>query len=424
MSRIIFGILAFSLILSPMSFAAEDGLSLNETLRLAYKYNPEMNQARQEIEASKGRHIQAEALPNPEAELSVGGLKAKRQIADDGSEKVSRRGSLDTFSIKQPLDPLGTRFLRGRIASDEVKIAQSDLNFLWGGIRKNIVSLYAEILTEEKAKEIAQSNLTATRQFFTSVETKFQSGSSLQSDVIRANIEVSRAENDFLVSDKNLKLSKGRMNLSLGRTVDSVFSLSDSLNYEALKYQYQTVLTDAYTNRADLLSETTRLSAREKSVQKSILKTFLPEMSIGVERSTQDFDNDTSLLLQASYPLWGFNLGEVKEAQAEKEKQKIRLESLKREVGLDVYQAFIEAELADKQVLLQQKALDEANELLRQISIQYEGGKIQFLTYLENIKTIKETRLAYFVALKEYKEKVAELERVIQATPIPEGEKS
>ena len=109
-------------------------------------------------------------------------------------------------------------------------------------------------------------------------------------------------------------------------------------------------------------------------------------------------------------------------AKAEKEKQELHLEALMREVSLDVYRTFLDAELADKRVLLQKKTIDEANELLRRITISYEEGQIPFFVFLENIKTIKETRLAYLNALKSYREKVAELERVIQATPVPGGE--
>ena len=128
-------------------------------------------------------------------------------------------------------------------------------------------------------------------------------------------------------------------------------------------------------------------------------------------------------VIQASYPLWSvFNFGEVKVAKAEKEKQELHLEALMREVSLDVYRTFLDAELADKRVLLQKKTIDEANELLRRITISYEEGQIPFFVFLENIKTIKETRLAYLNALKSYREKVAELERVIQATPVPGGE--
>jgi outer membrane protein TolC len=78
--------------------------------------------------------------------------------------------------------------------------------------------------------------------------------------------------------------------------------------------------------------------------------------------------------MQASYPLWDLNLGKVKEAQARMNKQKIKLETLKKQVGLEVYEALLDSELADKQVLLQKQALDEADELLRQVTSSYEEG--------------------------------------------------
>ncbi len=393
-------------------------ISLGQALKLAYEQNPQMLEARKEISAATGRWIQAEALPDPEFSIDVGGYK--RQTTE---EKSGRDPKIDAVALEQPLDPLGTRFLRGRIGWDNVKIAKGSLELVWARVRQEVTSFYARILTDEKALEIARENLNATRQFFTRVETRFQSGSALQSEVIRARIEVSRSENDLLVAEKNLKVSRGELNLALGRSVDSPLELSDSLGYETLQLQYAQIMEQALENRADIRNETTRLKSRKKSQWSALLKVILPKMGIGVERTTEDYENDTAILLKASYPLWGFNLGEVKEAKAEKEKQQIILEALKRRVGLEVYEAFLEAELADKQVALQKRALDEANELLRQVTLRYEGGEIPFLTFLENIKTIKETRLAYFNALRNYKERVAELERVIQATPIPEGVK-
>lgn len=396
---------------------AEEPLSLESALRIAFQSNPKMIEARQEITASKGRWIQAEALPDPEMGFQIGGLKSQTK----GGKEV-RDGNLDTVSIKQPLDPLGTRFLRARIAHDSVNISENQLDLVWSQISSQVITVYAQILAFEKALDVARENLQTTRQFLTQVDTRFQSGSGRRSEVIRAKIEVSRAENELLIVEKDLKVSKGQMNLLLGRVAEGDFALTDALSYEPLATQYADLIEKAMGQRPDVQIEKTLLSSRKKGFWSAILKTFFPQMAIGIERSTQDFDNDTSLLLTASYPLWGFNLGQVKEAKAEKDKQLVRLEAFKRQVGLEVYQAFLEAELADKQVVLQKKALDEANELLRQVTTQYEEGELAFLNYLENIRAIKETRLAYYNALKSYQEKLAQLERSFQKAPVPQGE--
>lgn len=409
-----------SAILASSSYAQDFGpkLSLDKCLEMAYQSNPEILQARQEIEARKGRWIQAEALPDPELNLSVGGLKKTTR-----GEKQVRDGNLDTIAIKQPLDPLGTRFLRGRIAHDGVTISKNQGELVWSQISFQVITVYAQILAFEKALEVAQENLQITRQFLTQVDTRFQSGSVRKSEVIRAKIETAIAENELLIGEKNLKVAKGQMNLLLGRFAEEDFSLKDVLRYEPLAVQYSGLVEKALGQRPNVQMEQTLLNSQKKIFWSAILKTFLPKMALGLERSTQDFDNDTSLLLSASYPLWGLNLGQVKEAKAEKNKQTVRLEGFKKQVGLEVYQTFLEAELADKQVVLQKKALEEANELLRQVTTQYDEGELAFLSYLENIRTIKETRLGYYNALKNYQEKIAQLERSFQKTPAPKGEK-
>jgi len=393
-------------------------LSLDQALRIAYIRNPKMIEARKEISASKGRWIQAEAFPDPELDLSIGGLK--KQTKD---EREVRDGNLDSIALRQPLDPLGTRFLRGQIAHDGVKISKNQLDLTWAQISAQVITTYAEILAFEKAVDVARENLQTTRHFLTQVDTRFQSGSARRSEVIRAKIETSRAENEFLISEKDLKVSRGEMNLFLGRPAETEISLSDSLNYEPLHIQYANLIEKALSQRPDVQIEKTLLSSRKKDFWSAILSTFFPKITIGIERTTEDYENDTAVLLSASYPLWGFNLGKVKEAKAEKDKQKIRLDAFKRQVGGEVYRIFLETELADKQVILQKKALDEANELLRQVTTQYEEGELAFLNYLEHIKTIKETRLAYYNALKNYQEKVALLDRSFQKTPVPGGEK-
>src|SRR3989338_1042303 len=394
--------------------AQEESLALDQALRSAYFNHPKMMEAKKEISASKGRWIQAEALPDPEIAVSIGGFKK--------NEEGVRDKNLDSIEVMQPLDPLGTRFLRGRVAHDEVNISKNQLDLTWAQVSAKVISVYSQILALEKALDVAHENLKTTRQFFMQVDTRFQSGSTRKSEVIRAKIETSRAENELLVAQKDLKVFKGEMNLLIGRSAETEFSLSDSLSYQPLQIEYIGLVEKALGQRPDAQIEKTLLSSKKKGFWSAILSTFFPKMSIGVERTTTDIDNDTALLLSASYPLWGFNLGQVKEAKAEKDKQKIRLEAFKRQVGLEVYRAFLEAELADKQAILQKKALDEANELLKQVTTQYEEGELAFLNYLENIKTIKETRLAYYNALKNYQEKVVSLERSFQKAPIPKGE--
>lgn len=404
----------FLALCAPRSFAAGP-ISLDEALELAYQNNPDMGQARNSIEISEARVLSASALPDPEAEIEIGGLKS-----NDGS----RKGEIGSFSVKQPLEPFGTRLLKRSTAMDDVTIAGGELARTWAKVRTQVIDLYSAVLAGEKSAAIAKDNLDVTRQFQSRVELKYQSGNALKSDVLRANIEVGRSENDVLVSEKNLKTLKGRLNLALGQDVGVEMDLSGSLTYEALRANYESALAQAMENRSDLKNSKLLSKKLEKESNIARLSSVFPSISVGVVRTTEEYENDTAVVLEASYPLWDFNQGELKERLAEAKKQQVAADGLEREVGLEVYEAFLESQLADRQVLLQKKTLDEANELLRQVTLRYEEGEVEFLTYLEHIKTIKESRLAYYAALKNYMTRVAELDEAVQSTAFPKEDKS
>lgn len=410
-------IIVFVLIVSPVAYAQRfsegEALSLQEALNVAYRQNPYLMEARKEREAQEGRSFQKKALPDPEAEFSIGGLRSK----DDGS-----KGKLDSYTVMQPIGSLGERLASFSIADSEGRIARNQLEMAWAQIRARIIKLYAQVIAREKALEFSRDNLNSTRQLFVAVENRFHSGNALQSELTRARIEVLQAENDVLTHEKELKETRGELNLNLGRQPESALTLSDFLNEETLNYQYLGLVDKALKARPDLKAEEARLSIQKKNLAVVSSKTILPEMAVGFERTMEDYENDSAVVLKFSYPLWGL-WGEVREAKAEYGKQQVRFNTAQQQAHLDIYQSFLNAELAERQVTIQKNALDEANELLRQVSIQYEAGEMPFITYLENLRTIKETRLNYLNALANYKEKIAVLDMAVGYVPVPEGAK-
>src|SRR3989338_6168444 len=95
---------------------AEESLSLEKALSLAYENNPRMIEAKKSIDAAKGDLITARTLSNPEAEFEVGGFK--------GGDDTEHRGNLDSFEIRQGFDPPGVRGLKAKIAIKEVAIQE------------------------------------------------------------------------------------------------------------------------------------------------------------------------------------------------------------------------------------------------------------------------------------------------------------
>src|SRR3989338_6977358 len=263
-------------------------LSLKEALSMAYDQNPQMIEARKTIQAAQGDLITTRALLNPELEAEIGGLKK--------NEESERKGHLETVSISQPFEPLGVRGLKTKIAKNEVRVTEETLKSVWSNIYSQVRSAYMKIILDKKELELARDNLATIRKLFSNVQIRFQSGQGLKNDLQRAKIELLKAENDYLIAEKEIKLDKGRLNLLLGRSLNVLFDIKEELKAEDLKLDLQKLTEMASSARPDLKIGKLMLDSKNKNLIKEELSR-LPSFSFGFQKTNTDYDKDYSALI-------------------------------------------------------------------------------------------------------------------------------
>ena len=403
-------LILFLVFSSSSSFGEEstvDFLALKEALQIAYDNNPQMVIGRKWIDSAKGDLIAAKALANPEFEFEIGGLKK--------NEEGERRTNLDNVAIKQDFDPLGVYWLEKRIAQNEVKIGEEALKGAWSSVYSDVREAYIKIILDKKESELADSNLKALRQFFSNVQIRFQSGQALKNELQRARIELLKSGNEYLIAEKNLKTDKARLNLLLGRAWDVAFDIKEELREENLKLDLKQLTDIAFARRPDIKIEKFQMDSKNKNLKKEELSR-LPSFALGFQKTNEDYEKDYSAVVEVSVPFWNLNQGEVKKAKAEQAAQKVKVEALDREVVFDVYQAYLNADLSQKQLDLFTQSLEEANELFRLSELGYREGHIDFINYLDQVRTAKEARFRYYEGLFNLDKTISDLEKAIYAS--------
>ena len=381
---------------------AEETLTLDKALAIAFERNPRMIEARKSIDVAKGDLITARTFLNPEAELEIGGLKK------NGEGK--RKTNLDSFEIRQGFDPPGVLGLKTRIAKKNIAIQSETVKAVWSEVYLSVREVYTKIILDKKELELSRTNLDILRQFYGRVQARFQSGQALKNDVQRAKIEVLKAENTFLAAEKELNTDRAKLNLLLGYEFDLPFETSEDLSEENIELNLKEIMSIALSKRPDLKAEELTLEAKTKAVTKEQLNR-LPSPFVGFQRTTEDYENDSAVIIGMSLPFWNWNQGEVKKAQAEKEAQAVKVDAAKREVSFGVYEAYLKTELAKKQLDLLKQSLEEADELLRLADLRYSEGDLDFINYLDQVRTVNETRTRYYEGLFELSSAVNELEK-------------
>ncbi|MCB9772223.1 MAG: TolC family protein [Candidatus Omnitrophica bacterium] len=399
---------AFLLTLSTVSFGSSvpavidhKRMNFREALEIAFEHNPQMIEARHSIKFAKGDLMTVRTFRNPEAELEFGGFKK------DASGE--RDVNLDAVEIKQPFDPLGVWFLKGKIASGEVKIQEEQLRSVWMDIYLNVRQSYSEIILHKKEIELSSQNLEAMRQFFSRVQLRYNSGQALKNDFQRAKIELLKAENDFLSVQKKLQTGKARLNLMLGRPMETDFEVVEELKEEELSMTFEDIKDIGFMNRPDIKMADLELDVKRKNLVKEHLKR-LPSYYLGFKRIDEEDKDDYAVLVGISIPIWNLNQGEVKKAKAQKEIQEQKVKALHNQASLEVYEAYLNADLHHKQLDIGKKSLEEADELLRLANLRYSEGKIDFLNYLDQIRTATQSKVNYYQALFNLSQSISELE--------------
>lgn len=391
--------------------AAQPGaerLNFHQALEQAYQHNPKMVEARKSIEASKGSLITARTFQNPEAELEFGGFKKD----EDGE----RNTNLNSIEVRQPLDPVGVRFLKSKIASNQVHIQNETLRSAWALVYLQVRESYSRTILNIKELELAEDNLNAMRQFFGRVQERYQAGQALKNDFQRAKIELLQSQQAYLAAEKSLKTDKARLNLALGRSLETEFEVEEKLEEENLQTSIETLKSMALANRPDIKIAALELDSRKKNLFKEQLNR-LPSYFLGFKRVDEiEGDDDYAFLVGVSIPFWNLNQGEVRKAKAEMEAQVTRSQAVTNEALFDVYQAYLEAELAQKQFELSKRSLEESNELQRLANLRYSEGEIDFLNYLDQIQTARQSKADYYEGLFHLSRSISALEASINSS--------
>ncbi len=413
MIRKIQTLLYVSIFLSPMGISplmadqSNEILGLEEALSLAYQQNPRIVQARKAIEGSQGDLITARTWANPEVEAEIGGLRKD----DEGR----RKGHLDSITFKQSFDPPGVRFLKSKIAQNDVTIQQEALKSVWSEVYLEVREIYARVVLDKKELELKRSHLKSMRQFFSNVQLRYESGQALKNHLQRAKIELLKTESDYLKAENDINVDKARMNLILGRARAIVFEVKDEFKEENLESTLDALVEIALKKRPDVRGEEKTLDSKIKNAHKEQLSR-LPSYSLGFQRIDEDYEKDYAAVVEVSIPLWNLNQGEVKKARSEREAQKVKLEAMKNEVAFEVYVIYQDAQLALKQLDLFRKSLEEANEMFRLAGLRYKEGEIDFINYLDQVKASMDSRMQYYQGLCQLNQSISALEKSIYSS--------
>lgn len=325
-------------------------------------------------------------------------------------------------TISQPLFAGGSILSNYRNEKLGVDISKTDVET----VKRDIILLvregYFNILRAEKFLDVAQQTV---KQFSAQLEvTKafFEVGIVPKNDVLQAEVRLANAKQALVRTENDVVLAKSSFNSLLRREIDTPLQIIDILEYSPFSLRFEESLKEALEKRPEIRTANLKIAQSKEGVK--IAKSgFFPTINLLGNYSRV---SDEPLLggyrgerwtVQglATFTLgdWGktaYKVGESKVKVTQGEDSKVQLiEGITLEVKND-YQIIL---VAEKNISVSEKAIEQAEENLRMNEERYKYQVATATDVLDAVILLALARVNYYGALSDFNIAKARLERAM-----------
>jgi outer membrane protein TolC len=255
-------------------------------------------------------------------------------------------------------------------------------------------------------------------------ETKYAVGRGAAGDVLKAQVELARTENDIFALDRRLMTTEARMKALLNRpqSLESV-GMPENPSLKPLVPDLDELDSLAGARRPQLVA------ARELVLAASAMHTtskmdYLPDFMITVKQQNLDVGMDTwEVMFSAEIPLWMLfrENKKLKETGAILASRKASVDDAVNATRSLVESAYNRYETARRTLETYEVAvIPQAEMSLKSARASYENDVRDFLSLLDAERSLLKIRLEYARAQAEFEKSIAELEMIV-GEDLPRG---
>jgi cobalt-zinc-cadmium efflux system outer membrane protein len=384
--------------------AQEAGLTLEQAIEIALSRNPDILAARTQVEAARGRTLQAGARPVPQLVLSAEGVPLPGLKKEGDPTEIN-------FGIEQIFEYPGKRSLRTEIGRSGEALAQAEAERVGLIVAGRVKKAYWKAVFARRSAATLEKSVEMLDALLANIQLKYQSGAAVYADLLRARAEKARLRNQILEAGKERETARVELNLLLGRPAGESLPLLTDMTFTPLTKNLASFQAEARSTRPLI-----KIAALRKDQAASAVKLAAfgrrPDFVAGfLFPSIRPNAWGVSFGLTLPFLRMDRTRGEVLEAGAEVELSRIAAEATDRMIAAALARAYAVGKAAEEQVLVfEQKLLRELADEIKISLDYYQYGKIESFNLLDLTRTYIMAEVEHLRALYLYLVALADLE--------------
>lgn len=404
----LFVVVAFFGLQSHAGADEQKAYTLDELISIAVAKNPSVAVFKARLEAAKAGIVSARAYPNPDIEFQGGNAKSL--------ETLKTRNEY-SMGISQPLELPQKRFYRRQAAEAGAESLEKDSdNFRIEVIAEVKKSFYLALLNKT-VLDITVANYRTIEELFKSVSVRVKAGEAPEFELVKAKVELLRADKELKRAANKLVISKASLNALLGNSLEDGFEIAGAFILRKEKIALNQLLSRAIMNHPLILKSKKDVEAKGFSLEMEKASIF-PDITIkaGVVR---ELDRESYTMgISMPLPIWYQRKGEIATASAEKSWAEAELHRKEVELSKAILEEHHNYLIAYDQIEIFEKGLlKQAEEALRIAELSYTQGESGILDYIDAQRVYLITIMEYYQSFFELEAAMASLEKVSGGLP-------
>jgi cobalt-zinc-cadmium efflux system outer membrane protein len=399
--------LYFVLLLPGLLFAQDDTLRLGDLLKQAMERNPKIRSVGFEASAMSSRIPQEQVLPDP-----MVGLDLKNMGFPEFTYGTSEMSGIG-ISFSQAIPYPGKLKLKGEIAGKAFERQKEIQSSVIQSVLKDVKTAYFELYALHKSIAILSEQRALLEKALELTETKYSVGNGVQSDVLKAKVEISRMDEMITPMTEMIRSLEARINLLLDFPPDRPLGIPQDQHVENLPLSLEDAKMAAAESSPMIKEASLMVEEGSKMVDLS-KKERSPNFVVGGGWEFKgSLPSMWEVMVGFEVPLYRKNKQNkmLEESVARLESSKSGLASTTNDVIFMVTEDYLKARSAESLIkLYKEKIIPQASLTVESSLASYQVNKTDLLALLADINTYFSYQMAYYKELVGLWSSVARLE--------------
>jgi outer membrane protein TolC len=374
---------SYSVFCSEENKETAQGLSLKETILIAFANNKDIQIQEREISVARANILDARSKFLPQINLEGSYTRRDKVLSQNiftgyyNDNKVGLLMNQSVYTGGENMANLKTAQLGLKVQEETLRAKKLDVEF-------DVKRLYYGLMLAYETERIARETLEQAKAHYQDVKDKLSEGTASRFDALQSEVQVSLLIPNLVKASNDINLIKAELNKVLSRKVDASVEVEEKLGYSHLETNEDRFLKAAYLNKPEMTLKALGVDINKWTIQMA-KSGYRPQIDIGVDYSYRS--NSLANIISSTRNNWnagvslnipifeGFSTkAKVDAAKARYSQAILDKENLADQIAVDIRRACLDLREAETIINSQKDNVGEAREALRIAEVRYDNG--------------------------------------------------